>query len=129
MLAVRWFAWHAQRRVSMETVLQYTSANNLHACLRRLSAALQAAQKKAEWSPGVYVRVFGHARCGNDQVLRITGFNVRTITDFNEVRMRLQCFWFVLLFDAVDAWRTCVLTAAASNEAARVPELLGAMFW
>ncbi|WIA08267.1 hypothetical protein OEZ85_007710 [Tetradesmus obliquus] len=44
-----------------------------------------AAQKKAEWSPGVYVRVFGHARCGNDQVLRITGFNVRTITDFNEV--------------------------------------------
>jgi hypothetical protein len=53
--------------------------------LRRLSVA-QAAQKKAEWHPGVYVRVFGHARCGNDSVLRVTGFNVRTITDFNEVR-------------------------------------------
>jgi hypothetical protein len=32
------------------------------------------------------VRVFGHARCAHDQVLRVTGFNVRTITDFNEVR-------------------------------------------
>jgi hypothetical protein len=48
----------------------------------------QAAQKKAEWRPGVYVRVFGHARSGvNDSVLRVTGFNVRTITDFNEVRL------------------------------------------
>jgi hypothetical protein len=52
---------------------------------------MQAAQKKAEWRPGVYVRVFGHARCGNDQVLRMQGFNVRTITDFNEVRLQAAC--------------------------------------
>lgn len=112
----------------MKILLQYTSANNVHACLRGLSAALQAAQKKAEWSPGVYVRVFGHARCGNDQVLRITGFNVRTITDFNEVRARLLLLLLCASI-AVDAWRTFLLTEPASIAAAHVPELLRAMFW
>ncbi|BDA40890.1 probable replication protein A 32 kDa subunit B [Coccomyxa sp. Obi] len=42
------------------------------------------AQRIAEWRPGVYVRVYGNVSDFDDN-WRIQAYNIRTITDFNEV--------------------------------------------
>lgn len=44
----------------------------------------QMAQRIAEWRPGVYVRVYGNVSDFDDK-WRIQAYNIRTITDFNEV--------------------------------------------
>ena len=44
----------------------------------------QAVQKSAEWQVGVYVRVHGNVSEFNND-WRVQAFNVRAITDFNEV--------------------------------------------
>eukprot|EP00879_Flechtneria_rotunda_P026457 GHRR01028208.1.p1 GENE.GHRR01028208.1~~GHRR01028208.1.p1 ORF type:complete len:239 (+),score=99.47 GHRR01028208.1:701-1417(+) len=52
-----------------------------------------AANKKAEWQPGVYIRAYGHV-AGQDQKKSITAFSVRTITNFNEVTYHfLRCIF------------------------------------
>ncbi len=53
-----------------------------------LLGAMQAVQKSAEWQVGTYVRVHGSMSEFNN-VHRVQAFNVRAITDFNEVR---PCF-------------------------------------
>lgn len=45
------------------------------------------AQKKAEWAPGAYVRVYGHVRPkGGSRAVQ--SFSVRTVHDFNEVGLQ-----------------------------------------
>lgn len=55
-----------------------------------LLCATQAVQKSSEWQVGTYVRVHGNLS-DFDGNYRIQAFNVRAITDFNEVR--LWCLW------------------------------------
>lgn len=50
----------------------------------RHCACEQMAQRIAEWRPGVYVRVHGNVSDFDDN-WRILAYNIRTITDFNEV--------------------------------------------
>lgn len=52
--------------------------------------ALQVAQKRAEWQPGTYIRAYGHLMRKQQGGISLNGFNVRTVTDFNEVRA-LKC--------------------------------------
>lgn len=52
-------------------------------------ACEQMAQRIAEWRPGVYVRVYGNVSDFDDN-WRIQAYNIRTITDFNEVRPLLD---------------------------------------
>ena len=51
-----------------------------------LQCGLQDAAKKAELRMGVYVRVHGHLRVIDGQK-SVVAFNMRPITDFNEVRI------------------------------------------
>ena len=46
---------------------------------------MQTMQKMSEWREGVYVRVYG-ALSEFEGKFRILAFNVRKVTDFNEVR-------------------------------------------
>lgn len=46
-----------------------------------------AAARRAAWTPGAYVRVHGHVRVF-DGARSIVAFNVRPVTDSNEVRRR-----------------------------------------
>jgi len=45
---------------------------------------LQLEQRKAEWREGVYVRIHGHLRAFGGEK-SIVAFNIRPVTDFNEV--------------------------------------------
>lgn len=47
---------------------------------------MQTMQKMSEWREGVYVRVYG-ALSEFEGKFRILAFNVRKVTDFNEVRL------------------------------------------
>ncbi|KAF8072483.1 RPA2A [Scenedesmus sp. PABB004] len=54
-----------------------------------------AANKKAEWRAGVYVRAFGHLRRSqHSHAPNLQAFNVRSITNFNEVTYHfLRCIF------------------------------------
>lgn len=54
---------------------------------------LQDRQRRSEWREGVYVRAYGHlTTVGRERSM--VAFNLRTITDFNEVRPGWEgCSW------------------------------------
>lgn len=49
-----------------------------------IAPGAQLAQKRNEWRAGTYVRVYGHMRTFNN-AKSMVAFNIRPITDFNEV--------------------------------------------
>ena len=57
--------------------------------LSELAWPAQADQQRQDWQVGKYVRVHGHLR-SFDGRMRIQSFNIRPITDFNEVLLSTQ---------------------------------------